>query len=475
VNVPSGSLQGRQLAPENSQPVENTNTAGLTAGGTSTTSGGTTGLSTVRALRRPTATPVDPSSAGDAAAGATSDLGQVLEELTRTLNDNADRTIQNKSWAVTIEARQVLYAGGQIRAAIKIAQFTQDSAYYQLRDTVDRIIAEVREQFYLVLLNRSLITVAEEAVRLAEEQLQDQRNRFEAGTVPRFNVLRAEVEVANVQPNLIRAKNDYLLSQIQLGKKLGLAPGSNGRPEFNCIGSFDVPDRHMSLLDALALARARRPFLKVQRQKILIDTEHIKVAMAAYKPRLDANVGYEIRNRSNSPELSETVNGWFFGVTGTWDIFSGFETFGRVKQARARLEQSKINYDDSVRQVELEVQSAFANLEQARQTVASQQKNVEQAEEAVRLARERFAAGAGTQLEILDARVALTRARTTELQARSDFSRGIAELDRATALHTKYQETFHDPLAKQEQGIIARIANIGLPKPPADLDPPGKR
>ena len=230
------------------------------------------------------------------------------------------------------------------------------------------------------------------------------------------------------------------------------------------MGELSTSSRRISLPDALALARARRPFLKVQRQSILIDAETVKVELAGYKPRVDAHAGVELRNRSTSTDISDTVDGWFYGVTGSWNIFDGFGTYGRVKEARARLEQSKIHYDDSVREVELEVQSAYANLEQARQTIESQQKNVEEANEALRLAQERFSAGAGTQLEVLDARVALTRARTTELQSRGDFNRDFAEFDRATATQTVYHEGFRDPLVKTEKGIFARIAESALPK-----------
>lgn len=378
--------------------------------------------------------------------------------------------IQNKSWRVAIEAKQVLYAGGQIRAALSIAKLTQDSSYYQLRNVVDQVISTVRQQFYTVLLDRALITVAEEAVRLQEEELRDQRNRFDAGTVPRFNVLRAEVELANVRPDLIRARNNYTISQLQLAKTLGLDPGPGGKPNFNAVGDLTVTPRSISLDDALMLAKARRPSLKVQRQSVLIDTEQIKVEMAGYKPRLNANAGYELRNDSISSNLGDTVNGWFFGFTGSWDIFDGFGTYGRVKQARARLEQSRITYYDSVRQVELEVQTAYADLKQAQETILSQGKNVEQALESLRLAQERLAAGAGTQLDVLDARVALTRARTTELQARADYSRALAEFDRATATDTVYNETWRDPLFKAEKGIFAKLAESGLPKPPEDLD-----
>ena len=364
--------------------------------------------------------------------------------------DGAGFGVNNKSWRVAVEVRQVLYAGGQVRAAMKIAKFTEDSSYWQLRDTIDQVISRTRTQFYAALLNRALITVQEESVQLLTDQLRDQQNRFDAGTVPRFNVLRAEVELANARPELIRANNNYLIALLELAKTLGLEATASGRPAFHPVGTLDVGMRPLGLQNALQLAKERRPFLKVQRQNILIETEQIKIALAGYKPRLDANAGYEVRSSRLSDDLADTVNGWFFGVTGRWDLFDGLETYGRTKQARARLESAKINYDDSVQQVELEVQQAYARLQQARETIQSQQKNVEQALEALRLANERLAAGAGTQLDVLDARVALTRARTTELQARADYNTARAEFDRVTATDTIYDDGFADPLARRK-------------------------
>lgn len=354
----------------------------------------------------------------------------------------------DKSWRVAIEGRQVLYSGGQVQAAMKIAKFTQDSSYYNLRDTIDQVIATVRTQFIEVLLNRALITVQEESTQLLESELRDQRNRFEAGTVARFNVLRAEVELANVRPELIRARNNYLVSQLLLAKVLGIKYDA-ARPAklpFEVRGELIVNGPSASLIEALALAKARRAFLQVQRQNILIEAQQIKVATAGYKPRLSANTGHETRNSRLSEDLDDTVSGWFFGLQGNWDIFDGFETYGRVKQAKARLESARINYEDSVQQVELEVQQAFARLEEAKELIRSQQKAIEQAEEALRLARDRLGAGAGTQLEVLDARVALTRARVTELQARYQYNLNLAEFDRVTGAQTEFERTFDDPL-----------------------------
>ena len=358
-------------------------------------------------------------------------------------------SLQEKSWRVALQARQVLYAGGKVRAAVQSAQFTQDRAYWDLRETIDRVVALARGQFYTVLLNRALIGVQEESITLLGAQLKDQQDRFNAGAVARFNVLQAEVALSNARPELIRARNRYLLSQLELARTLGLPAQPDGKPALRVSGDLDVVPRAFDVSEALRIAKERRGFLKAQRQNILIEAEQIKVALAGYKPRLDANAGYQFRNSRLSDELDDVVQGWFFGLTGDWQIFDGLATDGRAKQARARLESAKIGYDDAVLQVSLEVQQAHALLQTARETVESQKKSVEQAQEALRLAGIRFAAGAGIQLEVLDARVALTRARTIALQARADYHIALADFDRATATDTIYAEAFDDPLTRR--------------------------
>ena len=362
----------------------------------------------------------------------------------------------DKTWSINFEVKQVIYAGGAVSAAIRAQKFTGERAYYQLRDVIDATIASVRAQFYTVLTNRSLITVAEETVHLQEELVADQRNRLDAGTVPRFNVLRAEVELANVVPTMIRARNEYVLSELSLAKLLGLDAASGGQPRFHCVGELAVNERPFDIGQALDLAKARRPFLKAERQLIKIQAEKIKIAFAGYLPQLNGQAGYQIRNSRLTDDIDSSVDGWFFGVAGNWKLFDGLETFGQVKEAKAALEIAKIGYDDAVQGVELEVQQAYANLTTARATIKSQQKNVEQAREALRLSDERLNAGAGSQLEVLDARVALTRAQTTELVARGDYNKALAEFDRATATDTSYVESFRDPLKKLEAEVLAR-------------------
>jgi len=397
--------------------------------------------------------------------GGTLDFSSIEKQIAANTKTVPNTLPGDKTWRVDLEVKQVIYAGGQVRAALKIAKFTEDSSYYQLRDTIDLVISTTRTQFYDVLLTRALIKVQEESVQLLGDQLKDQQNRFEAGTVPRFNVLRAEVALANQQPELIRARNNYLIAQLRLAKTLNLDPGPQGKPTFNCVGEFSVVERPLGLQNAILTALERRAFLKIQRQQILISKEQIKVELAGYKPRVDANAGYEWRNSRFSDQLDDTVDGWFYGITGSWNIFDGLETYGRVKQARAILESSKINYDDAVHQVELEVQQSYSNLRAAREVIRSQQKNVEQALEALRLANERFSAGAGTQLDVLDARTSLTQARTTEIQSRAAYNAELAVFDRVTATDTIYAEMFKDPLVEGRKPKVVRVQAEPVKKP----------
>ncbi|CAN5541029.1 TolC family protein [soil metagenome] len=354
------------------------------------------------------------------------------------------------SYNLRLVASQLLY-NGTVIPAIRGAGAAADVSLYGLRDTIDRVIATVRQQFYQVILNKGLIGVQEESVSLLESQLKDQQNRFEAGTVPRFNVLQAEVALVNQQPALITARNNYRIAQIQLAKTIGLDfdPLRGDRPPLECIGELTFNRREIPLPVAIQLGKERRPFLKQQRSNILVQVANLSGAFAGIQPSLSLNGGYAFESSQFSSRLRDVAEGWFFGVSGSWAIFDGLETLGRVKQARATLSQAKITYDDAVRQVELEIQQAYSNLQQDRELYQSQSKNVDQAHEALRLASARLGVGAGVQLDVLNAQVALTQAQSTRLSALFSYNADLAEFDRVTATDTIYHDQFDDPLTRK--------------------------
>jgi len=355
-----------------------------------------------------------------------------------------------ESWQVTLTASQLIWDGGATIASRRASRINEDAAYYTLRDTIDQVVQTVRTQFYQILLDRALVQVQEESVNLLQSQLEDQKSRFEAGTVPQFNVLQAQGQLQNQIPQLIAARNNYRISQLTLARTLGIPADrqyatDNPLPVAGELGFHPIK---FDLSSALIAARTNRPFLKAQRSIILANVENITVQAAGYQPTVTADIGLEQRSAGTSNNLRDTVQGWFLGLQGSWNIFDGLLTYGRVKQARASLEQAKVTYDDSVRQVELEVATSVSNLRQAAQTVDSAQTGVNVNLEALRLADERLAAGTGTQLDVLNAQTQLTTARSNLVQAEFSYISAVASYQQATATETKYNDTFDDPLVR---------------------------
>jgi outer membrane protein TolC len=363
-------------------------------------------------------------------------------------------TADNQSWNVAIQINQSLWSGWKNQADFSAARLANDSAFYSLRQTIDKVVADTKILFYDVIFNRALIRVREESVAVLQSQLQDQQSRFEAGTVPRFNVLQAEVALANAIPPVIQARNALRISQFALVKQLGLNyPSDPSLVPIDVVGQLDYNPIKLDLGNSVFTALARNPSLKVQRQNILIGKEQLKAALSGFQPTLNASAGYQAFNVPTSSSLDQAVNGLFLGVTGSWNIFDGMATIGATQAARASLQQSMINYDNGARGVELEVQRAVSNLIEAQEVIDSQRANVVQATEALRLSRERLDAGAGTQLDVLNAQVSLLETQTTELEGRYRYITALAEYNRVLSLDTVYADTYDDPMltAKERQ------------------------
>ncbi len=365
---------------------------------------------------------------------ASGNYNRIDRDFIDTLPGTTLRKNQEQPWSATVELSQLIYSGGRVHAAIRAARLTDQIAVLDFDRTVADTLLNVRNTFYQILLNAELVIVREQSVTLLEHQLDDAKNRFAAGTVPQFNVLRAEVELANAKPPLIRARNDLRLSKEALAKLLAL--DTPVKPHdftaINFVGKLTYEPRSWTLADALDNALAKRPELQQAEKQVGLQTEQIKVATAGYKPSLSVFGDYGVRNSTFSDHLDQTIHGWTVGAQATWPLFDGLLTQGKVQQARAQLAEAEIDLADTRRSIELEVRQAYSDYLQALELIEAQKKTIEQAEESLRLAEARFRAGTGTQLDVLSAQTALTDARSNEVQALHDYNVALATLDRAT-------------------------------------------
>jgi outer membrane protein TolC len=359
----------------------------------------------------------------------------------------------NQAWNINFQGTQLLYDGWKTPSLTEAAKLSEQIAYFQLRQTIDRVVADVVRQFYQVVLNRALVIANEQQVALYSTQVTDQQSRYDAGTVPRFNVLQAQVQMANAMPPFIAAENNLRVSLFRLVQLIGMDYPNiqNVKIPFDVNGELGYYPRKIDENASIHTALQRNPSLKAQRSNILVTAKQVTAAISGWLPTINANGGYQIQSYKYDKTLSETIEGWFFGATGSWAIFDGLATYGAVKQAKATMQSAKITYDNAVRGVVTEVQTAISNLQQAKETIESQRATVEQAAEALRLSRERLDAGAGVQLDVINAQVQLLQAQTSVLSALFQYISATAEYDRALSLHTQYEELFDDPLNKWEK------------------------
>jgi outer membrane protein TolC len=395
-----------------------------------------------------------------------SDYGYTSNEL-QTVQDLGAPNINDEQWGVNIEFSQLIYDGGATISGIRAAISDEVESYYRLRGAIDQVIFEVKTNFYEVVLNRALIIANQQSVDLLAEQLKDQQNRYEAGTVPRFNVLQAEVALANAKPPLIQAENNYRVSMYRLVRLLGIdyPPGFPSEVPFNVVGKLDYNPRDFQPDESIRSAVTRNPELKAQRQLILGEAARVNQQFAGYLPQINAKATQTNQSDMLTSNLMNMVNGWFFGVTGSWAVWDGLLTYGNMKTAKARLDQAKINYDNGVREVILQVQQAISKILEAKETVDSQEASVVQGVEALRLAQERLDAGAGTQLDVLNQQTSLLQSQTFLLQAYYSYITGVAEYDRALSLDTKFQDIFDDPLTKPQARRFYKINDPDRPQP----------
>ncbi|MCC6416345.1 MAG: TolC family protein [Opitutaceae bacterium] len=358
----------------------------------------------------------------------TSSLSRNAKEISQSF------PAQNENWGVAVQATQVLYAGGGVTAATRGAALAKQAAELELQGVINEQLLAVRTLFYGVLLAQEQVTVQGENIKLLEGQLNDARNRYEAGSISNFEVLRAQVALANGQPDLITARNNYRLAIEELRQVLGFsntaADQATRLPSF--VGDLAVNGHDtMELRDAIAAARANRPELQRLVKLEAAGEEQVITSRASARPQVSAFGRYDWARGGPGSGWSDKLDGWTLGLQAQWDVFDGRATAGRVVQAKSRLMQTKLALEESQLAIDVEVRRAHSSLTEAWELVEASGKVVAQADEALRLANVRYNAGTATQLDVLTSQVELTRAKLNQLQALYRYNVALASLRKA--------------------------------------------
>lgn len=336
----------------------------------------------------------------------------------------------DRDWRMGVGVRQTIYAGGSFLAALRAQALNEGAVEAEVEALAQEVALAVQRAYFGALLADAVVEVEEANLDLLREEVQQARDREQAGSASSFEVLRAEVELANARPALIRARNRARIARDELFRSIGL-PLRSDQPEPRLTGTLEGEDWQGNLTEALFMARENRGELQAARQRVGFRDELVTVEQRTRLPALYLVGGYEWRKPFESDRLADSVDGWIVGLEGAWNIFDGGGRLGRVRQAKSRQRQAEHFFREVQLQVEMEVRQAYADLTEARELELAAREVVGQADEALRQARERLQAGAGTQLDVLGAQVSLTTARANQVRAQHDLAVALASLRRA--------------------------------------------
>ncbi len=318
---------------------------------------------------------------------------------------------------------QPLYAGGRISAGRQAAKANTAAARADAQAVRNNLAFEVARTFHTVLKTRQFIQAAEAGVRSFETNLDIARRRVAAGTALKTDVLDMEVRLAQAREDLVRARNANALSERALRTILGI-PATDDGP-------FTVADSAPEVSAPSGNDFSTRPELRALSEKERAAQAAVRQARAGYRPGVSAfgRLDYDYGWRTEGDGKSYTA-----GLMAQWDIWDGKLTRGRVREARANVDAVREQERKLRLGIELEVEQARLQLEDATQRLAVTKAAVAEARESAQLTRARFAQGLMLSTQLIDADTALIAARVRRAQAEADKAIAIAALRKALGL-----------------------------------------
>ena len=320
-----------------------------------------------------------------------------------------------------------LYTGGRLENAIDAAEIALESAKLGVNDTRQQLRMDTTNSYYSILQAQNQVTIYQQTVESLEEHLRNVKAQYHVGTVAKSDVLRSEVELADAQQGLIKAENARDLSVSNFNNVVGLPLDTDVR----VTEELGYEKYDLVLADCIAYALEHRADGKQAQLAIDAAEEYKSIAKSGYRPSITASAS---NGWSDSDFPGTEDESWQIGAKLSWNIFDMGATKAQVRQADADLLTAKELARQKLDAIQLEVRMAYLDVHEAEKRIHTSQVSVDKAEEDLKIAHVRYRAGVGTNLDVMDAQVALTTAKMNYVQSLYDYNTSKAELDSAMGI-----------------------------------------
>jgi outer membrane protein len=327
-------------------------------------------------------------------------------------------------FAVGPTLNQTIYDFGRTSNSVKINRENVKASEQDLVTTRQTVILNVQQAYFGVLQGQKLVEVAKEIVTQTQQHLDQAQGFYQAGTRPKIDVTKAEVDLANAQLALIQANNNFAVAQVTLNNAIGFTQ-SLTFPVEDILGF--IPREHQ-LEDIVKTAYDQRPEILQIKAKQRSQEAAVNLARSSYYPILSGNAQYLMRGSHMPNDMTWDM---FFGAILTIPIFSGFSSPNQVAEQQANL-RNLISQEEALKlNIRLEAEQAYLSQKQSAEQVRVTEKAVGHAQENYELASGRYQVGVGSPLEITDAEVQLANAKANYIQALYNYKVAEAKIERA--------------------------------------------
>lgn len=360
---------------------------------------------------------------------------------------------QPNTYTVSGNLSQPLFQGGRLWSTARAASALARAAELDAQERRALFTVEIQRAYLGALLAERLAQLQETNLQLASTRMEQVQQFHTAGRAAQYDVLRARVERANIEPLAIQARNDRDLAHLELKRLLNvpieqpiaLTSVIDAEAAQTLVAAYldsaDVPNR-AALRSAELFAQSRRLAVAAARAEFLPTvTAVFQTGFQAFPP---AGFGVPTTRgfldaascpAGSTPGRVCQNGGWFedrsLGLQFSWPVFDGLRAKSAIELARANTRIAELELRQERERVSVEVALARAELRRSRAVFEARRQNASEANEAFRLASLRFSRGLSTQLEVSDAQLALLTAEGGEARATYDLFLATAELARA--------------------------------------------
>ncbi|WP_196594575.1 TolC family protein [Pectinatus sottacetonis] len=326
-----------------------------------------------------------------------------------------------------------LYSAGKNNLNVNIQEQTLLQSSLNTQRTAENIAYNTIKAYYDILEADQDINVDKESVNNYTQHLKNVQELYSAGSIPKSDLLRSQVALSNAKQTLIKAKNTYDINVITFKNIIKL----NRDEPLYLTDTFKYRAFIKPLSYCLLYAAKHRKDLEQAKIDCNIAQKNIELAKTDYKPTVNASISTDW---TNQPTPTERDHDYTVGIAASWDVFDNGLTKSSINSAQSVLEQKQLALQEKADDIDLEVRQAYLNMNEAKKRFNSTQTAIDQAEEDLFIAQEKYRVGAGIILDIIDAQLALSTARLNQISAQYDYARDKAQLKNAMGISVEDNE-----------------------------------